>query len=91
MAPRQSGKGCFVRHRVENISASANCKENSKNKSPANQSSIITPNTKEEGIAFTELKENFERTVKTNNHFHQHLSLNTIGRSDYIYRVEGEI
>ena len=45
----------------------------------------------EEGIAFTELKEKFDGTVKTNNHFHQHLSLNTIGRSDYIYRVEGEI
>ena len=32
----------------------------------------------EEGIAFTELKEKFEGTVMANNHFHQHLSLNTI-------------
>ena len=44
-----------------------------------------------EGIASTDLKKIFDGTVKTNNHFHQHLSLNTIGRSDYIYRVEGEI
>ena len=45
MAPKRSGKGCYVRHRVQEISASANKEENSKIKSPSDnhhQSSNIT-------------------------------------------------